>query len=647
VGIEADLKAAQVRCLRALSPQMVFPRGVLPAILIGQSLHEDIPLKAFFGKLGTFLTALRVWSVNIFTLLLLVWLVGVIAVMVGKMPSKVDPEGKVLIISPEGLVLDQEVYPSEFNFPFSMPDEEQIQSRDLIKLIRAAAADEGLTGVLIDFSKAAFSGPSTALNIAIELEALRESGKPVISYGETLSTSGYLMASRADEIFVHPSGALSISGLGGYRNYTREMTDKLKITLHNYSQGDFKSAVEGVTRNDMSEPDKLQRRELYNPIWASIKASMAAARGLDPELFQELADQHTLPLIAEAGYDGLAFAQERGVIDGTKDFPEFRAYMIGRFGKAEDDERETYPHISAEQYFAQLEEEEQPADDAVAVVFVEGGIQPGKLGPGVAGSDDVARLIRKAYEDEDTKALVLRVNSPGGSIIASDIIRGELQAARNRGLPVLVSMGDVAASGGVWVSMPAEHIYAEPTTITGSIGVAVAFPTMENLFDYIGVHFDGVTTSAHAGWSPVQGVNAHLDAIFASWAGSAYTHFINTVASSRDKDPGFIRSIAGGRVWLAPAALELGLIDEIGTMEDTIADAAQRAGLEQFRINYVVKEVSPAVALLRRFSAGLAGEVSSPVGSFAQKISHLLLALENISQPRALVMCTICTFEMP
>lgn len=602
-------------------------------------------MKVFFSKLGRFLTALRVWSVNIFTVLLLVYVVGAVGVMISKIPPKVDPEGKVLIISPAGQILDQEVFPSEVGFPFNLQNEKQTQSRDLIRLIRAAAADERLAGVLIDFSKASFAGSSTALNIAQELKALRASGKPVVAYSEYLTTSSYLMASHADKIFVHPSGAVSISGIGGYRDYTREMTDKLKITIHNYSQGDFKSAVEGLTRNNMSEPDKLQRRELYDPIWSALKVDMASGRGLQAELFQALADQHGVPLIKEGGYDGLMFAQQQGVIDGTKGFPEFRAYMIDRFGKADDDERETYPHISAGQYFAQLEED-NVAEDAVAVVFVQGGIQPGKLGPGVAGSDDISRLIRKAYEDENTKALVLRVNSPGGSIIASDIIGNELQAARDRGLPVVVSMGDVAASGGVWVSLPAEHIYAEPTTITGSIGVAVAFPTMENLFDYIGVHFDGVTTSDHAGWSPVQGVDEKLDALFANWAGAAYSQFINTVAVSRHKEPDYIRSIAGGRVWLAPAALELGLIDEIGNMEDAIAGAAQRADLEQYSVNYVVKEPSPAVALLRMFSAGVLGEVASPYRSFAQHISQLLVTLEDISQPRAMILCTTCSIEL-
>lgn len=600
----------------------------------------------FFKKVGAFLTSLRIWSVNLLTLILLIYVIGGLVVLLREMPAAVDPEGKVLILNPEGVVMDQEALPSELSFPLGVPDQKQIQSRDLIKLIRAAAADERLAGVLIDFGKTGFAGASTALNIADELAALRESGRPVIAYSESLSTSSYLMAAQADEIYVHPSGAVSISGIGGYRNYIRELTEKLKITIHNYSQGDFKSAVEGVTRNDMSEADRLQLRELYAPIWTAIKARMAKGRDLDPGLFQEIADNYPVLLTDQAAYDNLAFALERGIINGTWSFPRFRAYMIDRFGRAEDDERETYPHISADAYFAQLESEDSEAEDAVAVVFVEGVIQMGEIGPGVAGSDDIARLIRKAHEDEKTRAIVLRVNSPGGAIIASDIIRDELAFARSKDLPVVVSMGDVAASGGVWVSTPADSIYAEPTTITGSIGVAIAFPTLENVFDYAGIHFDGVTTSEFAGWGINQGVDARLDAIFARWASSAYRRFIDLVAASRGKDHDYVRSIAGGRVWIGGKARELGLVDELGTMEDAIASAAGRAGLVDYRVNYVVKEPSPALVLLRRFMAGMTGDLEAPLGAFAQRVSRLLAIVKDISQPKATVMCTRCMVEM-
>ncbi len=605
-------------------------------------------MKGFFTKLGNILTALRVWTVNLFSLLILVYVVGMVVFALRQMPGKVDPTGKVLILNPEGVVLDQEVYPSKLEFPFAMPEKDQIQSRDLIKLIRTAANDERLRGVVVDFSGVSFAGPSTALSIAAEMQNLKASGKPVIAYSESLSTRSYLVAAQANEIYVHPSGALAISGLGGYRDYVHELMQKLKITIHNYSQGDYKSAVEGLTRNDMSDADREQRTALYQPIWNRMKQQMAAPRDLEPELFQEFADNHVIPLLNEAGYDNLAYATDKGMIDGTKTFAEFRAFMIEKFGKemSDDEDRDTYPHISWPAYQAQIVPEKETAEEAVAVVFVEGAIQTGDIRPGVAGSADIAPLLRRAHENDKTRAIVMRVNSPGGSILGSDQIRDELEAAAHKGLPVVVSMGDVAASGGVWISTPANAIFAEPTTITGSIGVAVAFPTVENALDHIGVNLDGVATSQHAGWNPGRPVDEKLDAMFARWASSAYQRFVDVVAQSRGKEPEYIRSIAGGRVWLAPSALELGLIDQLGTMEDAIKYAAALAELENYRVDYVVKPLSPSIALLRQFWITAGGSHARSFNLFADSASRLMETLDNLSQPQATVMCTICSVEI-
>lgn len=602
-------------------------------------------MKNLFAKISSFLTSVRVWTVNLLTLALVLYIVGGIIFILLQMPGKEDPEGKVLILNPEGLVKEQEVYPSDPLAILGM-DDDQLQSRDLVRVIRAAAEDEKLAGVLLDFGKTRFSGASTALLIAEELKALRAAGKPVIAYSEAMGTSSYLMAAQADEIFLHPSGALALNGIGGYRNYTRELTDKLKITIHNYSQGKFKSAVEGMTRTEMSEPDRLQREELYGPIWTDLKTTMAEARDVDPSVIQDVADNHTAPLFREAGYAGLQYAADQGLIDGTLTFPQLRDLMIERFGRDEEDEdRVTYPHIGWRAYQAQLPEEEQ-ADDAVAVVFVEGAIQQGEQSPGVAGSGDIAPLLRKAHEDESTRALVLRVNSPGGSIIASDMIRDELVAAGKKGLPVIVSMGDVAASGGVWVSTPGDRIFAEPNTITGSIGVAVVFPTIENTLDYIGVNPDGVTTSKHAAWGPHLPVDEQLDAIFARWASDAYEHFIDTVAASRSREEDYIRSIAGGRVWLAPKALELGLIDELGTLEQAIAYAASQAGVEDYRVDYVTKPAPPAVAFLRQFSASVGIGPGSSYQTFVARVQSLFELFEDLSEPKATVMCAECMVEV-
>ena len=603
-------------------------------------------VRRFFEGLGRLLGAIRRGALNVLTLAVVVGIVSGIVGSVFNQPELPESDGKVLMIAPKGLILDQEVFPDDLDLPFAMPDDAQIQTRDLVKLIRAAADDSSLAAVSIDFSEAGFAGPTTALQIADELAALRGTGKPIIAFSRSLSSGSYLMAAQADEVFVHPAGAVSISGLGGYRDYTRDLTDKLRINIHNYSQGQYKSATEGLTRDSMSEADREQREALLMPIWGEMKARMAKARGIDPEVIQTLADDFSVPLLGEAGYHNLAMAEELGLINGTFDFPAYREYMMERFGTITNDGRDTYPHISADEYMSTLDEDLSDADESVAVVFVQGGIQEGPQGPGVAGADDIANLIRTAYSKENTKAIVLRVNSPGGSIIASEMIRDEVSAAQRKGLPVVVSMGDVAASGGVWVSMSADKIFAEPTTISGSIGVAVAFPSFERTFEWAGINFDGYTTSEHAGWSPVNPMSEKLDGMFARWASTAYDRFVQLVAEGRDQDPEFIRSIAGGRVWIGEKAQELGLVDEMGNMESAIAAAAELAELDAYQVDYVVKAPSKAIMILRELQGGIGIKVPSMLGTYGDYMAQIFKVLESVSEPRATVLCAECMVEL-
>ena len=597
------------------------------------------------GRVGAVLTAIRVWTINLLTLAVLVYLLFLVVSVVRQMPDTVDPEGRVLILNPEGVVVDHQVFPRQPDLSDLIDEENQIQARELVRLIRAAAEDDRLAGVLLDFSNTAFSGVSTALTIAEELAALRASGKPVIAYSENLSTSSYLMAAQADEVYVHPAGAVSISGLGGYRNYVREMLEKLKVSIHDYSQGDYKSAAEGITRESMSDADRRQTIELINPIWSRIKSSMAEGRDVDEELFQRSADEYPA-IIPEAAIDNLRFAKEQGLIDGTLSYAEFRAMMMEKFGIDEDAERETYPHIVAGAYAAQLEPEEPETGDAIAVVFVEGLIQQGESSSGVAGAEDIGRLMREAYEDDDTRAIVLRVNSPGGGLLASELIRDEVVAARARSLPVVVSMGDLAASGGMFVSAPADRIYAQPTTITGSIGVAIVFPTFEQSLDHVGINSDGVTSSAFAGWSINRPIDERLDAIFNRVGSSAYQRFLDVVAEGRQREEAYVRSIAGGRVWVGSKAQEIGLVDEIGGLDDAIAAAAELAGIEEYRTDYRVVEPPFSVMLMRWFLQDVAVEVLSPFGAFGRRVGMIFDDLESLSRPRVELVCTRCMVEL-
>ena len=605
-------------------------------------------LKSIFSWLGRFLEKARTVMLNLGTAFVLIIITfAIIGGLSSSGPDVTEKDGRVLFIDPIGTVVDQEVFNSDFMFNFGTNSStDQIQTRDLIALIRAAAEDEEIPAVFIDFSSTGFAGPTTAINIAKELKALRESGKRVIAFNDRLSTSSYLMASQASEVWVHPVGSISVRGLGGMRPYQKELYENLKINFHNYSQGDFKSAVEGNTRTDMSENDRLQREALYTPIWDEMKSLMAEGRGIESDDIQSFADGY-VGFFGEAAIANIAYAEANNIIDGTKSFPEFRQYMIEEFGLDEEAKTDTYKTISYNEYADQMEDDFSESENEIAVITAEGAIMEGEISQGVAGSSGVVKQIRSAHENENTKAIVFRVNSPGGSIIASEMMRDELFAAKTKGIKVVVSMGDYAASGGVYIATPADYIFAEPTTITGSIGVAIALPTLENAMDYIGVNFDGVVTSKHGGWDPTQAIDEDLDKIFASWGADAYDRFVNFVADSRSQSYEDIKAIAGGRVWIATSAKEIGLVDEIGGIDDAIAYAVNLTELEDYQVEYYGQELSPEELIIRELLENFDVSIKEPkVFSALNGLADLYETLAEIQQPKALLTCEDCMVDI-
>ena len=605
-------------------------------------------LKSIFSWLGRFLEKARTVMLNLGTAFVLIFFtIIIIGALTSSGPEVKDPSGRVLFIDPVGTVVDQEVFNSDFLSQLGADSSmDQIQTRDLIQLIRAAAEDEEIPAVFIDFSATGFAGPTTAINIAKELKALRESGKRVIAMNDRLSTTSYLMASQASEVWVHPVGSISVRGLGGMRNYNKDLFDNLKITIHNYSQGDFKSATETSWRSSMSDNDRMQREALLYPIWDEMKSLMAEGRGIESADIQSFADGY-VGFFGEAAIGNIAYAQANNIIDGTKSFPEFRQYMIEEFGLDEEAETETYKTISYNEYAKQIDDELSESDNHIAVITAEGVIMEGEITQGVAGANGVVKQIRSAHEDENTKAIVFRVNSPGGSIIASEMMRDELYAAKEKGIDVIVSMGDYAASGGVYISTPADYIFAEPTTITGSIGVAIALPTLENAMDYIGVNFDGVVTSKHGGWDPTQAIDEDLDKIFAGWGADAYDRFVSFVAESRSKSYEDIKAIAGGRVWIATSAKEIGLIDEIGGIDDAITYAANMAELEDYQVEYYGQELSPEELILKELLENFDVSLGEPkVLSALNGLADLYETLTDIQEPKALLTCKNCLIDL-
>ena len=606
------------------------------------------PLKSIFSWISRFLEKTRTVMLNIGTALILIFFaIIIIRALTSFEPEIKDPSGRVLKIAPNGTVVDQKVFNYDFfnnlGTNFSL---DQIQTRDLIELIRAAAEDEDIPAVFIDFSSTKFPGPTTAINIAKELKALRDSGKRVIAFNDRLSTTSYLMASQASEVWVHPVGSVSIRGLGGMRAYRKELYENLKINVTNYSEGDFKSALEPNTRTDMSKNDRMQREALLNPIWNEMKFLMAEGRGIKSDDIQSFADNY-IGFFGEAEIGNIAYAKANNIIDGTKSFPAFRQYMIQEFGLDEEAEIETHKTISYIEYAKQIDKDFTKSDNQIAVITAEGVIMKGDILQGIAGANGVVKQIRSAHENEDTKAIVFRINSPGGSVIASEMMRDELFVAKRKGIDVIVSMGDYAASGGVYISTPADYIFAEPTTITGSIGVAIAIPTLENAMDYIGVNFDGVVTSKHGGWDPTKAINDDLDKIFASWGADIYDRFIGFVAESRSQSYEEIKAIAGGRVWIASSAKKIGLIDDIGDIDDAITYAANIAELEDYQVKYYGEQLSAEEMILKKLIEKSDVSSRKPTVLLAlDGLATLFETLTEITEPKALLTCNDCLVDL-
>ena len=599
-------------------------------------------LKSVFNFLGRFLTSTRIVVTNLITFIFLALVfIGLISVFIPNERS-IDKEGKVVILNPEGVLVDQEVQYSDFQFSFGQV--EQIQTRDLIKLIQSISKDEDIPAVLVDFSGLSYSGPTNLIKISQEIKKLSEL-KRVIAFSDRYTTSSYLIAAHADEIYIHQAGGFDIQGIGGYRSYSKSLYENLKMKVYNYSQGDYKSAVEGLTRDSMSDFDKKQRKALYDPIWSKYKEIIAQARGISKDNVQNFADSY-FDFIGEAAFDNIDAGIEQDYLTGVKSFPEFRSFMIDEFGKDESSDRETYNYITYQEYSSSMKEDKEKSENIISVITAEGAIVEGEISQGFAGSAGIARQIRKAHEDDKTKAIVFRVNSPGGSIIASEIIRDELLQAKNKGKKVVVSMGDYAASGGVYISTPADYIFAHPTTITGSIGVAIAFLTTENSLEYIGISKDGVQTSKFAGWTPELPVTKELDNIFNNLAERSYQRFLEVVSESRKKDVSEINKIAGGRVWIGTDALQIDIIDELGDIDDAIGKAAALAEISEYQLKYSSSDVSFVETVLSE----IFGKLSLPLEKIkfvnaSESIYKFLTELAPFNKPSASMICKVCIIE--
>ena len=575
----------------------------------------------------------------IFNLLFFALLLFVLALLATGESTKPLLERTTLVIAPQGRIVEQySIDPVSRALSRMSGDRTnvQVQLRDILRAIEAARDDERIERVYLNLDGLQASGIATLREVARALGELRESGKQVVAFGQAFSQDAYLLAAQADEVYTDPmAGGVMLEGFASYGPYFGEaLQDKLSVDVHVFKVGEFKSAVEPYILDAASPEAKQADMYWLSDLWQRHVADIAAARGLSAGQVEASIDGMA-DGIAALGGDFARYAQEQGLVDGLMTRREVEELLTER-GVADDDAPGGFRAIGMEDYLAHVDRDGpvlNPRQPQVAVVVAEGVIVDGEQPPGGVGGESTSALLREALEDEHVKAVVLRVNSPGGSAFASEQIAREVRALREAGKPVVVSMGHLAASGGYWISMDADTIYADPSTITGSIGVFGMLPNFTRTLDRLGIHTDGVGTTRLAGaFDPTRPMEPDVGRLIQSSVEKIYDDFVTKVAQGRDSTPQAIDQVARGRVWSGAQARDRGLVDELGGLGDALADAARRAELEEgdYRVRYVEKEPSAFARFLEGMSASRMGAVLLGDGALARAM--VVRALPEMEQ---------------
>lgn len=545
------------------------------------------------------LTAFRIAVFNILFLLVLALVIGMIFSGDDKLLLDNDT---TMVLAPKGLVVEEYSGSPMERFINELLGQEvpETRLRDLLAALDQAADDERIAQVLINTDELWGVGTGVMNDLSAAFGRFRDSGKPIIAYGAFMGQGQYFLASEADEIWLDNDGIVLLEGFGRFRNYYREGLDKLGVEVNLFKTGAYKSAMEPYERNDMSEADRESSEYLLGGLWQQYLEQVAMNRGMPVSRLIDLTDnfeQH----FENAGNNFASLAREAGLVDRLISRPELRAELARR---GAPDDNGDYRRVGFRDYLGpsmpRLKQRNQ-----VGVIVAEGLITEGTQPPGTIGADSTSRLIRQAARNDDIKAVVFRVNSGGGSAFASEVIRRELLALRDSGKPVVVSMGNVAASGGYWVAMGANEVWAYPSTITGSIGVIGFFPTFEETLGKIGIHTDGVGTTPLAGALRAdRAMTDELRHVLSGFIDASYQEFLALVAEGRQMSVEQVHEIAQGRVWTGQQALDRGLVDHLGGLEDAIDAAARIAGLgEDYVVSYVEPELEPWQQFLTQMGA--------------------------------------------
>jgi len=625
--------------------------------------RNDFSVWGFIKGFGKLLIGFLLLIQGIIGLILLLLLLAVIGNVSGIFAGDNDRRavaiapGSAFVFDPVGVLVEEAPAADPFETliedAYGIQEPSPIALQDAVRTMRAAAADERIEAMVLDLDSLAIAGVSKAYVLIDEIERFKKSGKKVYAISDFLGQTQYLVSAHADEIHVSDFGGVSIYGYGIYRNYYKDLIDKLKITSHIFRVGTFKAAVEPQIRNDMSPEAREANRELIADFWKSYLDTIAETRSVSADRLTTYAGQYDA-VMAQYNGDAAAAAEGFKLVDRVMSPSERRKFLVSTFGKGQ--KKAPFKGVGFQAYLRSLPAQAKPTGDRVAVITVSGVITPGPSQVGQnAGSKTVVDYLLKARDDKSVKAVVLRVDSPGGSAFAGEIMYDAIKDVKQAGKPVVVSMGSTAASAGYLIAAPANEIWAEPTTITGSIGVFAAFNTFENTAAEVGFYTDGVGTTAQspilaAGLGPLPEVTKRA---LQSGVEHTYRDFLQTVAEGRGLETDYVDSIGQGRIWTGARAKELKLVDKLGGLEEAIQAAASWANLTEYSVERYEDRRTPFEKLFGGPTARLMAMTgmhksiadwrASPFGKILREFEDEARLLTSFEDPQNLFMrCLEC-----
>ncbi|HIF9341829.1 TPA: signal peptide peptidase SppA [Photobacterium damselae] len=604
-------------------------------------------MKTIFKGIGRVCKA--IWNLLSFTRQLVLNLIFLILVGAlffafyqGDKDTETQPQPGALVLDLSGPIVEQKdpVNPVDSLLSEAMGKEPQQENVlfDIVEAIRAASGDNDIKGLVLNLQNMPETSLTKLRYIAKAITDFKQSGKQVYAYGDNFSQSQYYLASYADKVFMSPDGAILLTGYGSYTLYYKSLLEKLDVTTHVFRVGTYKSAIEPYIRDNMSDAAKEANTVWLNQLWQAYTSDVAKNRNIDAaELTPKLPD--FIAALKSVDGDFAKLSVKLGLVDSLMTHPEMTQEFEKTFGTDQD---HNFNQISYYDYLASLTDINVPSKNKIAVVIASGAIIDGPQRPGTTGGDTTAELLREARFDNNVKAVILRVDSPGGSAFASELIRNEVDALQKAGKPVVVSMSSVAASGGYWISSSADKIIANPTTITGSIGIFAVMTTFEKGLNKLGIYNDGVGTTPFAGVGVTRALPQGVGEIFQLGVDHGYQRFIGLVSKYRHMSLAQVDKIAQGRVWTGADAKRLGLVDELGDFDTAISAALDLAKINDYQIEWMQQPLSPMEMFLQQFTTEartqlltmVLGDMPKAITPVTEKISADLTSLANFNDPK-------------